>query len=358
MKNKVVTFFKNLFGKLSNCIVPVLPILIGAGMIKVILLVIGPSVLNIIDETNSTYLVFSFVSEAGFYFLPIFVAVSSAEEFKTNKYIAGFLGAILISPTFIELITNHTSLSIFNIPITPTLYENQIIPSILCVFVMSYIYNFFNSHITKNLNSLLTPLLTLIIMIPLTLCVIGPIGTWAGEYLIKFVMVVKDFGPIGSGILCAILPFTLIFGLGGANLSVMLLLLSTGCDPVFYFDGILFNVIIGCVCLALYIRNKDGECLAASITATIGGVSEPAMFGYVVKDIKSFIVLTFTCFITGALSGILGVKTYTFASFGIFGAVATLSENTTIIPSIICMIFGCVIGFILNFIVHSSKKKA
>ena len=46
--------------------VPALPILIGAGMFKVIALLLLQ--FHILDATNSTYLVIQNIGEAGFYF--------------------------------------------------------------------------------------------------------------------------------------------------------------------------------------------------------------------------------------------------------------------------------------------------
>jgi len=359
MKNKISGFFKTIFNTLSRCIVPILPVLIGAGMVKVLLLVLGPTVLNIISETNSTYVVLSFVSDAGFYFLPIFVAVSAADVFETDKFMAALVGAILISPTFIDLVNSGYDLSIFKIPIASASYANQIIPSILCVLIMSYIYNFLNNHIHKNVSGILTPLITLLIMVPVELCMIAPLGVWVSNYLVKFILFVKDLGPIGIAIFCALAPYTVIFGVSGASITAITTLMAIGgSDPICYFSNILFNSILGFVTLALYVRNKEADCLAASITATIGGVGEPGMFGYMVKDIKSLISLTIACFVGGFMAGIFGVETYAFASFGIFGAVATINETTSIVPSLICLAIGCATGFILNFIVHSTKKKS
>jgi len=357
MKNKISLFFKKIFDTLSNCVVPIIPILIGAGMVKVLLLILGDTVFGILSADSSTYIVLSFVADAGFYFLPIFIAVSSAEEFKTNKYLAAFVCSTLLSPTFISFVDEGISLSIFNLPITSATYSNQIISSILCVWIMSYVVRFFDKVINKNIKSILTPLLTLLIMIPLTFCLIGPLGVWAGEYLVKFIYLVKDLGPVGNGIVCALLPFAVVFGLGGGILSALLLLMATGCDPIFYFDNVIYNCVIGSVTLALYLKNKDGECLGAVITGIVAGFCEPCLFGYVIKDKKSMGALVAACFIAGTLSGILGVKGYAIASFGIFGSIATISPTMTIVPALTCILVGCVLGFTFNYFLHLKDNK-
>ena len=144
---KISSFFKKVFSFLADCIVPTMPIMIGVGMIKVILIVIGPSVLNLLSETSSTYVVLQFVGDTGYYFLPIYVAISSAEVFKTNKFVAGIVGGMLISPAFVEIVNSGETLSFLNIPIALTNYGNQVLPSVIAIWIMSYIYNFLDKYI-------------------------------------------------------------------------------------------------------------------------------------------------------------------------------------------------------------------
>ena len=75
-------------------------------------------------------------------------------------------------------------------------------------------------------------------------------------YILDLIMWLKDLGPLGNAIMCAIIPFITIAGLGGANLSAMLLLASTGVDPILFFANVLYNNILGAVTFALYLKNS------------------------------------------------------------------------------------------------------
>lgn len=68
---KIGSFISKILTAIGDCIIPTLPVLVGVGMIKVLLIVLGPSVLNILSETSDTFVVLSFVADAGYYFLPI-----------------------------------------------------------------------------------------------------------------------------------------------------------------------------------------------------------------------------------------------------------------------------------------------
>ena len=114
-KSKGKFSFSSFLDILSGCIVRVIPILMGTGMIKVLLLLL--TTLNVMSTKNPTYFVLNFISDAGFYFLPIFVGSTSAKKFGTSEPIGMLLGAVLISPAFIQSVAKGDAISLFNIPI-------------------------------------------------------------------------------------------------------------------------------------------------------------------------------------------------------------------------------------------------
>lgn len=355
-KTKIV--LSTILNTFVNCIVPTLPIMIGVGMMKVLLILFGPLVLNFLQETSNTYIVLQFVADAGYYFMPIYVAVSSAEEFKTNKFIAALVGAMLISPTFVDIVAANQEISIFGLPIALTNYGNQVISSIIAIWIMSYIYNFLDTKLNENIKPIVVPLATIIIMIPIAFCAIGPLGVFLGDKLVNLIMLLSGLGPIGNAIMCAMIPYITIAGLGGANLSAMLLLASSGCDPILFFSNVIYNNVLGFVTLAIYIKDKKPDTLAAAITSAVAGTSEPALFGIAIKDAKALIALTIGDFCAGLYAGIMGVKSYAMASFGTFGIITTIGPDSSIVHAAIAMIIGCIVGFIICFITHSNSKKA
>lgn len=73
-KNIVV----KLIEMLSGCVIPLVPILMGAGMIKVFYLLAVR--LGILSTESSTYMVLDFVNNAAFYFLPVFAGATAAKS--------------------------------------------------------------------------------------------------------------------------------------------------------------------------------------------------------------------------------------------------------------------------------------
>lgn len=57
--SKIKEGLSKVLSTLVDCIVPTLPIMIGVGMLKVILIVLGPQVLNLLAQDSDTFIVFS-----------------------------------------------------------------------------------------------------------------------------------------------------------------------------------------------------------------------------------------------------------------------------------------------------------
>lgn len=60
------------------------------------------SLCGIIDEGGSTYYVFNLIKEAGFYFLPIYVAYTAAVKLGASPFLAMLLGGVLLHPQLSE----------------------------------------------------------------------------------------------------------------------------------------------------------------------------------------------------------------------------------------------------------------
>lgn len=97
--DKKVGIFSKLISTIVGIVGPLLPILIGAGLGRAILaLIVQFGWVN--TEVSLTYKLFNMVFDAGFTYLPIFVAISAAKHFKTNVYLAALLGMALVHPTW------------------------------------------------------------------------------------------------------------------------------------------------------------------------------------------------------------------------------------------------------------------
>lgn len=340
-----------------KCLVPTIPLMIGAGMIKVLLIIVSPSVLNLLSETSDVYTMLSLAADTGYYFVPIFSAVAAGEVFGTNKFLAGMIGAMLLHPTYVSLVESGSSLNFFGLPVAMTNYASQVIPSLLAVWIMSFITKFLDRKLSDKVRPMLAPPITILLMVPILFCIIGPLGNLMGELTVKLILALTKIGPLGNAILCALIPYITVSGMGGANFSAMVLLAATGCDPILFYSNVMYNVILGMVTLALYFRNHKPDVLAAAMTSAIAGTSEPAIFGYVVKDTKALMSLTAGCFAGGLVAGLTGVKSYAMASYGLFGIFTTIGPESSIISAALAMLTGSFTGFMMSFMTHKSESR-
>lgn len=345
---KILNTFKLIFSILAQCITPVLTLIIGIGMLKLALLLFSETAFNIMPTTSNTYMVLSFIGDCAYYFLPIFVAFSAGEVFKTNKYLAAFLGSVLLAPGFVECVSNNQNISIFNLPIVLTDYSSQLISPILIVWIFSFFYNYLDSKVDERYKTIVVPAVTITLMVPIIYCFIGPIGVKLGELLTSLVYKLNDIGPLGGAIYTCLMPIICILGLGPVDFTITLSIISSGADPICFFNNLTYNVLLGVVVFMYYLKTKENEAIASAITSAIAGVSEPALFGIVVKNMYLLIPLCLACFITGFLNSILNIKSYIMASMGIIGAISTLGGDTPFYYSIITLVIGSILAYIFT----------
>ena len=125
---------------------PAVPVLAAAGLIKSLLHAAGA--LGWINSSGSTYVILFSAASIIFYFLPVFLAYTTAKVVRCSKILAMVLGAFLCYPQIESLILNVSEKStIFGFPVIKTAftigdatgtfdYTESVVPIILSVFVL------------------------------------------------------------------------------------------------------------------------------------------------------------------------------------------------------------------------------
>lgn len=95
-----------IFDGISGSLTPLIPALIGCGMIKVILILLDMAG---VPADNGTYQLLTFAGDAGFYFLPIMIGAFAAKKFGANMALGMVIGGLLIYPTFASGVSAGTA---------------------------------------------------------------------------------------------------------------------------------------------------------------------------------------------------------------------------------------------------------
>ena len=88
-------------------------------------------------RANSIYVILNNLAQSVFYFLPVFVAFTSAKKFNTEPVLAMLLACWLLYPEWVSMASNGGFTSYFGLPAMLTTYNGAVIQIILSVWVMS-----------------------------------------------------------------------------------------------------------------------------------------------------------------------------------------------------------------------------
>lgn len=344
------SILNRLVATMSAVFAPFIYILAAAGILQGMLILLNLAFPQFAE--TGTYQVFSFISWAPFTFLPIFIAVTASKHFKSNMYIAIACCAALVSPTWAEMagsIASGQVITLFNIPLSETVYTSSVLPPLILVWLLSYLEHFVEKRIPSVVRSLFVPLICLVIMVPLTILIIGPISAGAASGIANGYNFLAEKVPfLAAAIIGSVWQVIVIFGVHwGVTPMVLANFDMYGRDSFQAFQTIAVIAQVGAA-LAVFLksRNKDmrGVSLSAFITGLFG-ITEPAIYGVTLRLKKPFI---YGC-ISGGIGAIVAsfFHPYYYAYAGLPGFLTIVNAISPENPS---SFIGIVIGSLIALI--------
>ncbi len=340
------------FEVVSGIFTPIVPILMAAGMVGALLTVLDLT--GILPSTSPTYYVWNIIKEAGFYFLPIYVAYTASKKLGANPFLSMLLAGVLLHPN----LNNFESLgveqlSFFGIGIKNVTYSQTILPIILTVWLESYVEKFFNRILPDIVKAFGVPMLSMMVTVPVMLIVIGPAGSVVADYLSGFVLWLGDhLGFLAVGIIAGLTPIMIATGTHSFAFPVIVSTLAmNGFEGLIVPAMLAENLAMAGAAFAVGFKTKDKDTKAEANAAVLSaclGISEPAMYGINLPRKTPFYASIIGSAIGGIVAGLLGVKFYSIASASFVGLPATIGDGSMM--GVVWALITIVVLFVAAFV--------
>ncbi|MCD8008849.1 MAG: glucose PTS transporter subunit IIA, partial [Clostridiales bacterium] len=315
---------QRLFGFISGCMTPMLPAMLGCGMMKVVLTLL--TTFAGLSTEGSTYIILTAMGDCFFTFLPIFLAFNIAKKMDGSPMLFMAVAAAMVYPDLVTLMAGGSlelgtflgmdCTYLFGIPVICSTYTSSVLPILLMAPVMKWVEDFADRVSPNVLKSFLKPLIFLVICVPVALIVLGPIGNILGNALSGvFNFMYTNCAWLTIGVLSAIMPFIVMTGMHYA-----LVPLCTNNLALLGFDALVLttmfcsNLAQGGASFGVGLKSKDQETksegIACGISAVVAGVTEPAMYGINLRYGTPMTAAVIAAGISGLFCGITNVVGY------------------------------------------------
>ena len=343
-----------LFDIVSGIFVPFIGIFTAAGLARA--LVTMAVTLGWLDQASSTYVVLNAIGDGVFQFLPIFIACTAAKKFKCNQWIAMGVAAFLVTPSMVGLkdaFAEAGGPTLFGMPVVlpDSGYLQAVFPIIFAVYLQSWLEKPVKL-LPPVLRDLLGNMLVLVCTSLITLMVVGPVINTVSSWIAAGLMAILNVAPVIAGFLIAALwPVLIIFGMHWGIIPIMISnLMTLGYDVIGPITNGT-NYVIGAAVLAILIkshkkdiRNTATECLAS---AWLGAITEPAIYGLLLKFKRPFLTMALSCGISGAITAAIGVQQVGILTTSILTLPVLAATNG--VPHVVGILIATVIGFVSTY---------
>lgn len=350
---------------ISGCMAPLFPAIIAGGLIKVLLVIFGPTLLGVMSDTSDTYILMNALGDAPFYFLPVIVAFTASRKLNCNSYLAVMVASVLIYPDVITLLGGETATYLFGvIPVMHGSYSSSIIPAMLSTILLNYVELLVDRFTPDWSKNFLKPLIIVVITAPITLCLLAPLGLMVGNGLQLIINGVYGFAPWLAMLLFAgLMPFIVMTGMHWAFVPACLLALADpGYEMMLIPAMLCSNTAQAGATFGAAFKTKDKEmkqmAFPAGVSALLAGVTEPAMYGVTLKLKKPMIAACIAGGIGGFVSGLVQLKGYAFATPCLTALVQFISPDggNNFMYAVAIFALSLILSFVLAFIMTKDEK--
>ncbi|MDW7798320.1 PTS beta-glucoside transporter subunit IIBCA [Streptococcus canis] len=348
------TIIERLIETIAGVITPLIPALLGGGMLKVVGILLP--MLGLASADSQTVAFINFFGDAAYYFMPVMIAYSAAARFKVTPVLAATVAGILLHPSFVAMVAEGKPLALFGAPVTPASYGASVIPILIMVYLMQYIEKWVNRLVPSVMKSFLQPTVIILVSGFLALVVVGPLGVIIGQGLSNTMLAIYHVAPwLALAILGAIMPLVVMTGMHWAFAPIFLAASVATPDVLILPAMLASNLAQGAAAIAVAFKAKQKQtrqvALAAGISALLAGITEPALYGVTLKFKKPLYAAMISGGLVGAFIGFVNIASYTFVVPSIIGLPQYISPagGANFRNAVIAAVATIVLTFILTW---------
>lgn len=340
------------FEVISGSFSPLIPVMAGSGMLKALLTVL--TLLGWMSDSGDAYKILSAAGNAVFYFLPIFLGITLGIKLKANPYVAGAIGAALMEPNFTAMLEGDGGHSFLGIPVVMVSYASSVFPIFIAISIYALLDKLLKKIIHKDLQIFMVPMISLMIMVPLSVIAFGPFGTSVGDWIASGVTWLIGVSGILSGIvLGGGMTFMVVFGLHWGFTPITLQNIANGGDPIEAMASAAVFAQIG-VAFGIFLRAKKDRNLrsiaaSSGITGLLAGVSEPIVYGLILRYKRVIPIVIIAGALGGAINGHFGVLYTAYVFHNIFSIPVEQPMSIFIVSMVVSMGTGLLLTWLFGY---------
>ena len=349
------------FEFLSDTFRPILWALLGASLIITILVLCDTAGIQDFraEVQPPTFQFMHAMWRSVFYFLPIMVGATAARKLGANEWVGAAIPAALLTPEFLAMkelpdtvVTQNSvgvdiyTVDVWGIPMVLNDYGGQVFPPMLAAIALYWLEKGLKRIIPAAVQMVFVPFICLLVLIPATAFLLGPFGIGVGNGISSALEAINNFSPFILAIVIPLLyPFLVPLGLHWPLNAIMIQNINTlGYDfiqgPMGAWNFACFGVVAGVLVISW--REKNPQMRQVSfgslMAGLLGGISEPSLYGVLLRFRKTYMRLLPGCFAGGVVMGLFSVKAYAFV---FTSALTTVAMKPT---------FGYIIGITVAFV--------
>ena len=349
-EKKNALYYVNKFGNFcAGIFMPIVPALITGGLI----LAIKNLLVNYfgMSTDSGTAKVCLAIFSAGFSMLPVWIGYTLSNKLKMEPIMGAFLGAVLVSSS----ISGVEGLDFFGIPIPTVTYTSSVLPIVMGVILMYWVDKLLKKSTPEMVRYFLKPLLTMLIVVPITLIVLGPIGTELSGVVGNAIQAFFNAaGFIALPICAAINPYLVMLGLDKAITPILVEGISSiGYDLAVVPMNYISNLAVGgsALAVAMHLKDKGRKGMIASFGVTaLCGVTEPAFYGSLIMRPRVLIGTACGAMAGGLIAGIFQLKNYVVGGCPGFLALLFFLPSDGSMGNLILALVSGIVTVIVSFI--------